>query len=278
MRVDGRRAVYKGDTGPTGNAAVEGRVTAFVGRETSVPVPEILHVGADHYVAAWHPNAPAPDASGEADATWARAAGRGLATLHEETEPLVDGYGPFRAVDGGVSVETADDWHAAAVDDVRRRRAVLAEYGRTDVADAVVEFLRDRPDAFDGADDAVCCHGWWTPEHVAVENGRVACVVDFEHTTAAPGEWDFWRTVTPTFAARDGGADANTVRCAFRRGYESVRRLPSGFERRSPLYGLSNAVYYLESLHVQGQHGPAATAERADRFRARVFETISEHR
>lgn len=272
--VDSRRAVYKGDTGPTGNAAVEGRVTALVGRETAVPVPETLRVGDDCYVTAWHPDAPAPDSSDEADEAWAAAAGRGLATLHTETEPLVDGCGPFRAADGGVRVETADDWHAAAVDHVRHRRSVLAEYGHADVADAAVEFLRDRPDAFDGAGDPVCCHGWWTPEHVAVEDGRVACVVDFEHATAAPGEWDYWRTVTPTFAACD--EDTTAARRAFRRGYESVRPFSPGFERRRPYYGLLNGVYYLQSLYVQDRHGPAATAERAARFRARIFETISE--
>ncbi|MDS0292872.1 phosphotransferase [Halogeometricum luteum] len=274
IAVDGRRAVYKGNTGPTGNAAVEGRVTAFFGGETTVPVPETLRVGDGYYVAAWHPDAPVPDASTEAEAAWARAAGRGMATLHAETEPLVDGYGPFRAADGGVRVDTVDDWRAAAVDDIRHRRSVLAEYGHADIADAVVEFLRDRPDAFDGMGDPVCCHGWWTPEHVTVEDGRVACVVDLEHARAAPDEWDYWRTVTPTFAARNG--DTEAARRAFRRGYESVRSLPSGFERRKPLYGLLNSVYYLQSLYVQDQHGQAATAERAERFRARTFETMSE--
>ncbi|MDS0298747.1 aminoglycoside phosphotransferase family protein [Halogeometricum sp. S1BR25-6] len=274
IALDGRRAVYKGDIEPTGNAAVEGRIIDIVGRETAVPVPEIRHVGDDYYVATWHSGAPAPDASDEADEAWARAAGRGLATLHEETEPLVDGYGPFRAAGGSLRVETADDWHGAAVDDVRQRRSVLAEYGHADVADAVVGFLRDRPDAFDGAGDPVCCHGWWTPEHVAVSDRRVACVVDFEHATAAPGEWDYLRTVTPTFAAR--GEDATAARRAFRRGYESVRSLPPGFERRRQYYRLVNGVYYLQSLYVQDQHGSAATAERAKRFRARMFETMSE--
>jgi hypothetical protein len=79
--VDGRHAVYKGDTGPTGSAATEGRVTAFVREYTSVPVPEILLVGDDDYIAAWHPDAPAPDEGGDVDETWAYATGRLLATL-----------------------------------------------------------------------------------------------------------------------------------------------------------------------------------------------------
>ncbi|WP_185715674.1 hypothetical protein [Halocatena pleomorpha] len=58
VTVNGHRAVYKGDTGPTGNAAIEVRVAAFIGEQTSVPVPRILLVGDDHFVAAWHPDAP----------------------------------------------------------------------------------------------------------------------------------------------------------------------------------------------------------------------------
>lgn len=62
-RVDGERAVYKGNTGPTGHATTEGHVTAFVDAHTSVPVPTVLHVGDGDYLAAWHPDAPDPDPS-----------------------------------------------------------------------------------------------------------------------------------------------------------------------------------------------------------------------
>lgn len=81
VTVNGHHAVYKGDTGPTGTAAIEGRVTAFIGEQTSVPVPRILLVGDDHYIAAWHPDAPPVDAGRDIDETWAFAAGRGLADL-----------------------------------------------------------------------------------------------------------------------------------------------------------------------------------------------------
>lgn len=56
--VNGRRAVFKCDTGPTGNAGTEGRVIAFVREQTTGPVPEILCVGQNYFVAAWHPEAP----------------------------------------------------------------------------------------------------------------------------------------------------------------------------------------------------------------------------
>lgn len=277
VTVDGRRAVFKRDTGPTGTAGVEGRVTAFVGDETSVPVPEILAAGDDWYLAAWHPDAPEPDVGGDPDESWARAAGRGLATLHAETAEHVDSFGRFRPGGNGdgVRVEGGDDWREAAMAYVRRRRPVLDDHGHADVADAVLEYLREHPGALSGASDPVCCHGWWTPEHVPVADREVACVVDFEHALAAPAEYDYWRTVVPTFdggTALDDGAALDT----FREGYESVRALPDGVDARRPLYLALLGVYYVESLYVQDQHDQAATEQRASAFRELVFGALDD--
>ncbi|WP_254547203.1 phosphotransferase family protein [Halomarina pelagica] len=269
--VDGQRAVYKGNTGPTGKATLEGHVIAFVGDQTSVPVPEILLVGDGYYVAAWHPNAPAPDEGGQADETWAYAAGRGLATLHNETDPLIDRYGRFRPSVNGTVVAEDDDWHAAALAYVHQYRPTLAQHGHADVADMVLEFLKDHPSVFSGADGPVCCHGWATPEHVTVVDEQVACMVDFEHAIAAPGEFDYWRTGLPTF-----GRDCDASGEAFRAGYESVRSLSSGFERRKPLYTILNGVYYFESLYVQDQHGPEETREHAQKLRDGVLEAVEQ--
>lgn len=259
VTVDGRRAVYKGDTGPTGRAAIEGRVTAFVDEETSVPVPEILRVGDEFYVAAWHPEAPVPDESGDT-ANWAAAAGAGLATLHAETAPKIDSYGQFRPTSDGIASTGHHDFHGAALEYVRHYRPVLDRYGHADIADEVLSFLTDDPDAFAGTGEAVLCHGWATPEHVTVADGEVACLVDFEHAIAAPGAFDFWRTVGPAF---DGEAGKE----AFREGYESVRSLPSDLAERKPLYALLNVVYYFVSLYEQDQHGPEETARRAAHLR-----------
>lgn len=270
VTVDGRRAVFKRDTGPTGKAAVEGRVTAFVGRETTVPVPEILAVGDDWYLAAWHPDAPELDAAPEPDEAWARAAGRGLGTLHAETAAHVDAYGRFRPDGDGLRVDGENDWRAAARAYVRRRRPVLADHGHADVADAVLDFLREHPDAFSGVDEPVCCHGWWTPEHVPVADGEVACVVDFEHGLAAPGEYDYWRTALPTF-------DDERLARTFREAYESVRALPDGLAKRRPLYTALAGVYYVESLYVQNHHDPEATEHRAAWLRESVFDALDKH-
>ncbi|WP_336035620.1 phosphotransferase family protein [Halobacterium yunchengense] len=269
--VDGERAVCKYDTGATGNAGLEGRVLAFVGDHTTVPVPRVLAVGGDYFVAAWQSDAPGADGDvRDPDAAWARAAGRGLATLHAETAAHLDGFGPL-AFDGGTPTAPHDDWHAGAVANVRARRERLADFGHGDVADAVVDALRERPSVVGGAGDAVLCHGWWTPDHVAVRDGEAACVLDFEHAVAAPGEWDAWRTALPAF----GGWETPAAR-AFRESYESVRSLPGGVAGRRSLYEALHGVYFLESLHVQDQHDAEATADRAALLRESVFDALDD--
>jgi fructosamine-3-kinase len=262
--VDGRRAVRKRDTGPTGRAGVEGRVLAFVGERTDVPVPDVLAVGDDWFVADWHADAPGPDHSGDPSEAWARTAGRGLATLHAQTAPHLDGYGRLGADGDALALPTTDRWFDAALETVRQRREVLAAHGHADVADAARDALRERPGAFAGVGGPVLCHGWWSPEHVAVRDGAVACVLDFEHALAAPAEWDYWRTVLPAF---DGGP----AQAAFREGYEAIRALPEGIGGRREWFALLHVLYFVESLYVQNQHGSAETERRADGLRDHAF-------
>lgn len=268
--VDGHHAVFKGDTGPTGNAATEGHVIAFLGEETAVPVPQILHVGEDHFVSAWHPDAPPANQSGDVDERWAFVAGRGIATLHAETDRLIGRYGAFQPVTGELSSTGETDWHTAAIAYIRRHRSVPDEHGHTDIVDTAIDALTDRPDLFEDAGEPVCCHGWATPEHVSVTDDHVSCMVDFEHAIAAPGEFDYWRTVLPTFHHEPPALER-----AFRNGYESIRSLPTGFEQRKSLYVLLNLIYYIESLYVQDQQGPVETARRAERFRNAINETVA---
>jgi len=266
--VDGDRAVFKHDVAPTGSAGVEGRVQALVHAESSVPVPRVLAVGADHYVAAWHPDAPAPDASTTAGPAWARAAGRGLAALHEDTASVLDGYGAFEASGEGVRTAGRSSWHDAALAYATRHRRAVARYGYGDVIDEAIAYLEAHPEAFADAGEPVCCHGWPTPEHVAVVDDAVACVVDFEHAIAAPAAFDYWRTAHPTF---DGESPASR---AFRDGYRSVRELPPSLDERELLYALLNAIYYLESLHVQDHHDRHETARRARALTAHVHDLL----
>lgn len=271
VRVDGERAVYKGDTGPAGSAATEGRVTRFVGEYTTVPVPDVLAVGGDWYLAAWQPDAPPADGDHTTDEDWAAAAGRALARLHDDTAQHLDGFGRLRFDDDGVPRAARDDWQEAALAFVRFRRGLLAEHGHADIADTVLDCFRDHPGLFAGAGEPVCCHGWWSPDQVAVRDGEAACVVDFEHALAAPQAFDYWRTALPIF---DDGATA----VAFRDGYEAVSALPEHVAEQRPLYLVLHGVDCFESLYVQNQRGQEATAAHADRLRESVFDALGECR
>ncbi|WP_185715673.1 phosphotransferase [Halocatena pleomorpha] len=138
---------------------------------------------------------PPVDTGRDTDETWAFAAGRGLATLHAETDRLIDTYGQFQPQSGELAITEAGDWHTAAIAYVRRHRSVPDQHGHADIVDTVIDVLTDHSDLFEGAGNPVCCHGWATSEHVSVTDDRVSCMIDFEHALAAPGEFDYWRTV-----------------------------------------------------------------------------------
>ncbi|NHN46075.1 phosphotransferase [Halostella sp. JP-L12] len=280
VTVDGRRAVCKVATDPRGDPATEARVMAFVGRETTVPVPTVLALGDGYFVAEWCPDVPR---AANADETKARAMGVGLATLHRETADAVDAYGRFEPADASATRRCGDcdglvgtapviaekaDWRAVALDRLADRRAYLESVGHADVADAVAGYLQSHPDAFDGASDPVLCHGNYLPDHVGVDGGEIARVIDFEHALCGPAEYDCWRTLLPLSRNESGEVEA------FREGYESVRPLSDGFDRQRDLYSVLLAVSYLKALYLQDQHDAARTRRIAEQLREHAFETL----
>ncbi|WP_306052776.1 phosphotransferase family protein [Natronococcus wangiae] len=269
VRIDGHRAVLKVDYHSRGHAAVEGRVHAYVAAHTTVPAPEILDVGDHHYVARWDDTLQ----TGETvDERWARAAGRTLATLHEDTDGEFDGFGQFRVGDSGLELAGHDDWLTAARDRLEYHRPFLERVGHADLVTIVDEFFAEHPALFEGAGNPVCCHGNVHPEHVASTAGEVTAVIDFEHALVAPGEYDYWRVVPPVFGTDPDVGDS--VPDAFRDGYESVRPLRNGFERRRDAYQLVNLVAYVESLYLQENVEPSRLPKRAAFFRELAFDTL----
>lgn len=275
VTVENTRAVCKVARGPRADPATEARVVQFVGHQTSVVVPRILGVGEDWFVAEWR------DGLGEGptpDAERARAMGAGLATLHEETAgafertgfPSAGGEG---GEGGGLAVDGHSSWAETVCDLLADRRDYLADFGYAEVAETARSFVRENPGLFDGAGVPVLAHGNYLPDHVGVADGKVTCVIDWEHALVAPAEYDYWRTAMPLFGGPDG---SETERETFREGYESVRSLPSGFEDRADCYRLVNAVSYLEALHLQDQKETQEKARLAVRFRESVFDAIDE--
>lgn len=269
VEIDDTRAVCKLATHPEGDPATEARVIQYVGRETAVPVPEILAVGENHFLAAWHDDA--PQEAPEVDKTVARTMGAGLATLHAGT--AFDSPGFLHAGEDGLDLDARESWHAVVCEHLADLRDWLEPRGYDDAADAALGFVRDHPDLFAGCGDPVLCHGNYLPDHVGTADGELACLIDFEHAVVAPGEYDVWRSALPMFYSVEDRVDEVGVE-AFRAGYESVRSLPDGFDDRREVYWLVNTVSYLQSLFLQGQVTGAEARQRAEWMCEYVFETI----
>lgn len=260
VEFEGRRAVCKVSVASRGSAGVEGRVLRYVGRETSIPVPEVLDVGEDWFVVEYREDAPGdvPDDEKRLAEGWLRTAGRTLARLHEEA--TFDRPG-LLAVDGdpddpscGLRVDAAPDatWADALDDQLAVYERTVAGTGYAEVIAEARTFLREHAGRFETlADrDAALLHGWFTPDHVSVTGVEPTCVIDFEHALSGSPEWDYWRTAVPLFVGNrwEKPQDAES---AFRAAYESVRPLPDGFEARAGAYRAFVAASHLDSLATQ---------------------------
>ena len=273
IRFEGERAVCKVETHPEAELGREAAATRYVAEATSVPAPELLAVGEDHYVARWR--SAVPDGTPTRDEARIRALGRGLATLHAETDDI-GGTGFLRPVDAvddptAPPVERRPRWSDTLLAFLKQRERFLDGVGYGDLARDVLAWVRENRELFDGAGDAVLCHGNYFGEHVGVDGGdapttaggRITAVIDFEHAVAAPSEWDYLRTALPVFGP---GADHGVPESAFREAYESVRPLPAGFDRRREALTLCNGLSYLRSLHLQrGDREPPHAVARHGR-------------
>lgn len=286
VEYEGSRAVCKVSLSSRGSAGVEGRILRRLARETTISVSEILTVGSDFFVAEYREDAPEDFADDEKrlEEAWLRTAGRTLGRLHAETG--FDRPG-LLAVDGDpgdseaglrVDADEGASWSDALDDLLGVYHDVLrgTEY-RAVVTDAREFFdaYADRFDVLDGRDPAVL-HGWFSPDHVAVDGDEARCVIDFEHSLAGSGEWDYWRTAVPLFGGH-GWERPDRAEELFRAGYESVRSFPSDFDRRERAYRAFVAVSHLDSLHTQ-RGIDDDTREMADFMRNFVSEALDELR
>lgn len=273
VSIDGLRAVCKLATGPEADPATEARVIRYVGEHTSIPVPRIIAIGRSHFIAEWHDGVPKthePTVTEE----WARIAGAGMATLHAETDSDFRSTGQLHSKEGELSLDANETWPETIAAVLEDRREYLAGVGYADVAHDALQFVREHPATFADCGDPVLCHGNLLPAHLGIEDGTAACIIDFEHALVGPGEYDYWRTAIPTFEARE----RPTPHRAFRTGYESIRPLPDGFDRRGDCYRLVNSVSYLKALFLQQQITGDEAERRAERMAGYVRDTLVELR
>lgn len=267
VRVDGTRAVCKRATSKEGDPAMEARIIHHLRTNTSIPVPEILAVGDDYFIAEWCDDVPE---DGTLDRERARAMGAGMATLHDETRFETTGF--FRDDKGKLALDTHETWHETVCEFLAKRRDFLVPFGYDDVAEDAIEFIREQPSLFDGAGDPVLCHGNYLPDHVGTDRDELLCLIDFEHAIVAPGEYDYWRSALPLFTDSEWPDDPRIE--PFRAGYESVRPLPDGFNQRRKLYWMINSVSYFRSLFLQRQQTGQEAARTAVALRDYVYAAI----
>ncbi|NHX37168.1 MULTISPECIES: phosphotransferase family protein [Halolamina] len=277
VRFRGERAVCKLEIHPEAELGREAAAMRYVDAATSIPVPELLAVGDDHFVARWDDSV--PRATPTRDEARIRALGRGLATLHADTAEIgwTGRLEPASVVDDPTEppVETEPRWSDTLIALLERRARFLDGVGYGDLAREVLGWVREDRALFDAAGDAVLCHGNYFGEHVGLDtDGEVAAVIDFEHALAAPAEWDYLRTVLPVFGP---GADHDVPEAVFREAYESVRPLPTGFDRCREALTLCNGLSYLRSLHLQrgDRDAPHAVARRARRLAASIRDRLA---
>lgn len=271
IMFDGTRAVCKLARGPEADPATEARIIEFVRRKTSIPVPRILAIDPDFFVAEWHDGVPKMPRDDEG---WARVAGVGMATLHAETAANFETTGLLRSAENELALDGHETWPATVCALLEDRHEYLTEFGYADVARDAIEFVRTHPDAFAGYGSSVLCHGNLLPDHAGVADDELDCLIDFEHALVGPGEYDYWRTTLPVF---EGGKRSNRY-SAFQEGYESVRPFPSGFDRRADCYRMVNGVSYLKALHLQRQMTGEEIERCAEWFAERVRETLADLR
>jgi len=277
---EGQRAVCKVSTEPRGNAGREGRVQRYVDRETSVPVPEVLTVGTDGYVAAYDERAPREADHEDSVLTdaWLRAAGRALGRLHDEA--TFDRPG-LLAVDGDpadpdtglrVDAPSGATWSDALDALLGVYEDAVRDAGYAPAVEETRSFLDDYAARFDAHGEAVLLHGWFTPEHARVRDGETQCVIDFEHALVGSPAWDYWRTAVPLFLGENWEKPADAAE-TFRDAYESVRPLPAALDDCREAYVTLVTASYLDSLHTQ-QGIDEETREKADAMAAHISERI----
>ena len=244
-----------------------------------MPAPAVLAVGENHYVAEWLDGTPAEGA--DVDELKAQTMGAGLATLHEET--TFDATGLPAAGEEGLVVDAHERWADTVRIFLEDLRGYLADAKPRyePVAEDVIAFVEDQPEAFEGPGDPVLCHGNYLPDHVGIDRqyaagadepapDAVTSVIDFEHALVAPAEYDFWRSMYPIRESVNG-----PLATAFRDGYESVRPLPAGYGERETAFSLVILVEYFQSLFLQGNITGAEAERRGERMAEGITERLA---
>lgn len=260
---------------------VEARLRKAIDERTAVPVPTPLgtgtvdregwlatpHVSGDDL----HESFTRLDPPGRQRI--ARSFGRSLATLHDAFQ--FDAYGPLTVVDDELTVDDDGDsdatteWTAWVTAFGRAALERLpSEFNpvRADVADALAAF-----DAESAPDPRL--FPWdLRPGNALVSDGRLAAILDWERPLSAAPALSVAKTEYLVADWYVPGAEARSLREAFRAGYESVRTYP----RVRPAHRIAavvNTAVDSRGAVTNPGYPPVSRAE-AVRFHRRTLERL----
>ncbi|WP_248515553.1 phosphotransferase enzyme family protein [Salinarchaeum laminariae] len=280
VTYDGQRAICKVAQHPLGDPELEGRILQFVDEATTVPVPPILAVGRDYFVAGWCTDLPKDPTVDEARC---RAMGTSLARLHESASERFDAPGHLTTDGTHLALDADAHWSETLRVVLEDRRQFLEPRGYGDVATEVLDLVESFPHAFNDLGSPTLLHGNLLPEHAGIDRStdpaRVARVIDFEHALVGPPAFDLLRSIGPMFGPPDAVQDPEGRR-AFLDGYAAVRPLPQDLEETLRRLSVVNCVSYLRALHLQrgDRDAPESVARRARGLATYVEETTREIR
>lgn len=215
---------------------VEARLRRAIAERTSVPVPTPLGAGtvdgegwlATPHVAGddLHESFTRLDPPGRRRV--ARSFGRSLAALHDAFR--FDTYGPLTLVEGELAVDTDGDggagaewaaWFTAFGRAALDRLPSEFDAVRADVADALAAFDAD-------STPSPRLFPWdLRPGNALLSDGRVTAILDWERPLAAAPALSVAKTEYLVADWYVPGAETESLREAFRAGYESVRAYPN---------------------------------------------------
>ncbi|MXR51742.1 phosphotransferase [Halovenus sp. WSH3] len=222
----------------------EGRLLDALAERTDVPVPRPLHSGDGWLVTPLISGADLHEeftelASGDRRRIVERF-GRSLAEVHEAFE--FDGWGPVSAADGTLRVDSAEREVVAGGLELATNGSTppgdggryLTTYGEAAIGRLPSEFDGLKPElrsvvAGSPADSSTPRLFPWDfrPGNALVDDGELAAIVDWEGPLAAAPALSYAKAeylVADWYVSRER---AETLRSAFRRGYESVRAPPA---------------------------------------------------
>ena len=275
VTYDGQPAVCKVARHPIGDPELEGRLLEFVDAKTPVPVPPVLAVGPDHFVAGWCTDLPDDPTVDEARS---RAMGATLARLHESASEHFDAPGHLAVENDAVTLDADERWSETLRTFLEDRRRFLEPRGDGDVATEVLGLVEAFPDAFDDVGAPTLLHGNALPAHVGIDRSadpaRTTRVIDFEHALVGPPAFDLLRSIGPMFGPPGATHDPDG-RAALLEGYASIRPLPVDLDETLRRLGVVNGVSYLRALHLQraDRDEPQSVARRARAIARNVEET-----